>query len=264
MRVVRFRTGELERVGVMEGAEIRAVEGDEQGSYLMTDETFALAEVHLLAPCWPSKIVAVGLNYRDHAEETGMDIPTEPLLFLKPSSAVIGPGEEIVLPEMSTRVDYEGELAVVMGQDARGISPDEAHEYILGYTCFNDVTARDLQLADVQFTRAKGFDTFAPLGPWIENDVRPDALRIETRVNGEVKQASSTANLVFKVPELVSYISRVMTLFAGDVIATGTPAGIGPMKAGDRVEIEIEGIGVLLNRVISPAPAGKPPAVSEG
>jgi len=192
----------------------------------------------------------VGLNYKDHAEETGMEIPAEPLLFLKPSSAVIGPGEDIVIPEMAKRVDFEGELAVVMGQDAKGISPGEAHEYILGYTCINDVTARDLQIADVQFTRAKGFDTFAPLGPWIENDVRPEALRIETRLNGEVKQSSTTANLVFKVPELVSYISRVMTLFAGDVIATGTPAGIGPMKTGDTIEVEIEGIGVLVNRVV--------------
>ena len=249
MRVVRFRSGKRERVGVMEGAAIRAVEEDEAGAHYMTDDTYALAEVHLLAPCWPSKIVAVGLNYKDHADETGMQIPAEPLLFLKPSSAVLEPGGEIVLPDMSKRVDYEGELAVVMGRDAKGVKPEEVDEYILGYTCINDVTARDLQLADIQFTRAKGFDTFAPLGPWIETEVRPDDLRLETRVNGEVKQASSTAHLAYKVPELVSYISRIMTLFAGDVIATGTPAGIGPLTSGDVVEVEIEGIGVLLNRV---------------
>jgi 2-keto-4-pentenoate hydratase/2-oxohepta-3-ene-1,7-dioic acid hydratase in catechol pathway len=197
----------------------------------------------------PSKIVAVGLNYKDHAAELKQALPQEPLLFLKPGSAVIGPFDPIIYPAMSTQVDYEGELAIVIGKKARGVSEAEADECIFGYTCFNDVTARDLQRADGQWTRAKGFDTFAPIGPWIETELDPRDLALETFLNGERRQASTTANLIFTPTYLVSFISRVMSLYPGDIIATGTPAGIGPMKAGDTVEVVIAGIGGLVNFV---------------
>jgi 2-keto-4-pentenoate hydratase/2-oxohepta-3-ene-1,7-dioic acid hydratase in catechol pathway len=209
-----------------------------------------MEDVTLLAPVVPSKIVAVGLNYRDHAEEVGLEMPDEPLIFLKPSTAVIGPNESIRYPRMSSRIDYEAELAVVLRKRTTGVSPGEAGEHILGYACFNDVTARDLQNKDRQWTRAKGFDTFAPLGPWIETDLDPGHLTVETRLNGELKQSSNTENLIFDCYELVSFISRVMTLMPGDVIATGTPSGIGPMSVGDRVDVVIEGIGTLTNSVV--------------
>ena len=210
----------------------------------------ALEVVRLLAPVTPTKIVAVGLNYRDHAREVGLDLPQTPMLFLKPASCVIGPGEDIRYPEQSSRVDFEAELAVVIARRCSRIAPDEAPAYILGLTCFNDVTARDLQVQDGQWTRAKSFDTFGPVGPWIATGLAGGGLRIEARLNGEVRQSSSTDNLIFPVPELVAFISHVMTLEAGDLIATGTPAGIAPMERGDTVEVEIEGIGVLKNRVV--------------
>lgn len=206
-------------------------------------------EITLLAPCLPSKIVAIGLNYRAHAEEMGKPLPIEPLIFLKPPTAVIGPGDEIVLPQRSQRVDYEGELAIVISKQCRNVSIDDAKSCILGYTCFNDVTARDLQTQDVQYTRAKGFDTFAPLGPWIETEIDADDTTIETRVNGRTVQRSSTSDMIYNVARLVSHVSSVMTLQPGDVIPTGTPSGIGPLVAGDRVEIEIAGIGTLTNTV---------------
>ena len=217
-----------------------------------------LSRVELLAPCTPSKIVAVGLNYRDHARELGMDPPGEPMLFLKPGTAVTGPGGKIVYPEMSSRVDYEGELAVVMGRRTSRVSREEARACILGYTCLNDVTARDLQVKDVQFTRAKSFDTFAPLGPWIETDLDPCCLTVETFLNGERRQSSSTSQLVFDPFYLVHFVSWIMTLNPGDVIATGTPSGIGPMQPGDRIEIRIQGIGSLINEVVLPAAAAAP------
>jgi len=209
-----------------------------------------LEDVPLLAPAVPGKIVAVGLNYRDHAEEVGAKVPGEPLIFLKPSTAVIGPGALICYPKMASRVDYEGELGVVIGREARNVNPSQAGAYILGYVCFNDVTARDLQQRDPQWTRAKGFDTFAPLGPWIETDLDPRHLKLETFLNGELKQSSNTENLFFDCDELVGFISQIMTLMPGDVIATGTPSGIGPMSDGDRVDVVIEGIGTLTNTVI--------------
>ena len=178
-----------------------------------------------------------------------MKLPEEPLLFLKPSTAVIGPEKDIVYPAMSHRVDYEAELGVVIGRRAKGISEDKAEEYILGYTCFNDVTARDLQGKDKQFTRSKGFDTFAPVGPWIETELNPADLKVESYLNGERKQSGSTKDLVFSVFQQVSFISNVMTLLPGDIIATGTPAGIGPMRVGDTIEIVVEGIGSLKNKV---------------
>ncbi len=193
--------------------------------------------------------MALGLNYRDHAARGEDALPEEPLLFIKPSTSVIGPGEAIVYPKMSKRVDYEAELAVVIRKKAKAVPEERAAEYILGYTCFNDVTARDLQPKDGQWTKSKGFDTFAPIGPWIVTDIDPHHLDISSYLNGERRQHSNTKNLIFGPYQLVSFISHVMTLLPGDVIATGTPSGIGPMAIGDRVDIVIEGIGTLSNTV---------------
>jgi len=254
MRLVRFdfkgRTG----YGILQGERIEVLWSTPYDGGLANTmgEFVSLAEVRLLAPCEPSKIVALGLNYRDHAAEFGLSIPAEPLLFMKPSSAVIGPDEDIVYPDMSRRVDYEAELAVVIGKTCRHVEEANFRDYVLGYTCINDVTARDLQKKDGQWTRAKGFDTFAPLGPWIETEIPdPDHLRVEAYLNGEVRQDSNTDNLIFPVPTLISFISRIMTLLPGDVIATGTPSGIGPMRPGDLVEIKVEGVGTLRNRLVA-------------
>jgi len=212
---------------------------------------FALKDVKLLAPVVPTKIVAIGLNYKAHAAEFGKPLPETPLLFMKPSTTVIGPNDAIVYPShMSRRVDYEGELAVVIGARTKDVTRADAPGCILGYTCINDVTARDLQGKDGQFTRAKGFDTFAPMGPWIETGLDPQALRIETFLNGEKRQDTSTSDMIFGVYEIVSFVSQVMTLLPGDVIATGTPPGVGKMKPGDTVEVVIEGIGRLGNTVV--------------
>jgi 2-keto-4-pentenoate hydratase/2-oxohepta-3-ene-1,7-dioic acid hydratase in catechol pathway len=210
-----------------------------------------MSEVFILPPVEPTKIVAVGANYKDHAQEMGRPLPEEPLLFLKPSSAVIGARDLIAYPKMSKRVDYEGELAVVIKKKACLLADDDpVEEYILGYTCFNDITARDLQARDVQFTRAKSFDTFAACGPCIATDVDPSALHVKTFLNGKLRQSGNTRNLIFTVPFLVRFISRIMTLFPGDIISTGTPAGVGPMQPGDRVDVQIEGIGTLSNQVM--------------
>lgn len=239
VRIVRFTLDGQVRGGSLSLENSRIVSGG---------EVLAMDDVELIAPCQPSKIVCVGLNYAEHAKELKMELPEEPILFLKPPSAIIGPGAEIVVPESSDRVDYEGELGVVIGKRCKAIAADEAQKYILGYTCFNDVTARDLQQKDGQWTRAKSFDTFAPFGPWIAN-IDPSNADIKTRVNGEVKQNSNTSDLIFGVPSLIEFISHVMTLEPGDVIATGTPPGVGRLNKGDVVEVEIEGIGVLKNRV---------------
>lgn len=214
-------------------------------------EEVELKKVELLAPSDPSKIVCVGLNYREHARELNQKVPDEPIIFLKPPTAVISPGESIIYPRQSKRMDYEGELGVVIGKKCKDISAKDADQYILGYTCFNDVTARDLQQKDGQWTRAKSFDTFAPFGPWIDESGSMDVgnMRIQTRVNGEVKQKSNTSDLIFSVPKLVEFISGIMTLLPGDVIATGTPPGVGPVQKGDVIEVEIEGIGILKNPV---------------
>lgn len=211
----------------------------------------SLDEVRLLAPCRPSKIVAVGLNYRHHALEFKQALPQEPLIFLKPSTAVIGPEQAIVLPRGCRRVDYEGELGVVIGRRASRVPEQAAMRCVLGYTCVNDVTERTLQKVDGQWTRAKSFDTFAPVGPWIETDIDPGHLHLETRLNGMVKQRGNTGDLIFGVARLVSFISGVMTLLPGDVISTGTPEGVGPLAPGDAVEVAIEGIGTLRNQVVS-------------
>ncbi|MBO8154051.1 fumarylacetoacetate hydrolase family protein [Thermovirga sp.] len=202
-----------------------------------------------LPPTDPTKIVAVGLNYTDHAEETGYPIPKEPLLFLKPSTCVVAHKDKVLLPEASKRVDYEAELAIVIAKKAKDISPKDAEEYILGYSCFNDVTARDLQSSDVQWTRSKSFDTFGPYGPWIEMEIDPSNLKVQMIKNGQVVQESNTRHFIFPVPELVSYISKVMTLLPGDVIITGTPSGIGPVQPNDTMEVHIEKIGSLVNFV---------------
>lgn len=216
-----------------------------------SERHFRVGDVKLLPPCIPTKIVAVGLNYRDHAAEMNLPLPDEPIIFLKPATSIIGPGDEILLPAQSSRVDFEAELAIVIGKEARNIAEADAHHYILGYTCLNDVTARDLQQKDGQWTRAKSFDTFCPIGPWIETSVDPSDLEIQLLLNGTKKQWSRTSNLIFNCFEIVEFVSSVMTLMPGDVIATGTTSGIGPMKAGDAVEVRIEGIGSLLNTVRS-------------
>jgi len=210
-----------------------------------------LSELKLKSPTEPGKIVAVGMNYRDHARELGQKLPENPILFLKPATAVIGPLEPIICPAQSQRVDYEAELGVVISRRAKNVKPESASDYILGYSCFNDVTARDLQIKDGQWTRAKSFDTFAPIGPWIETELDPGNLKVQALLNEKIVQNSSTSNLIFPVPELVAFISSVMTLLPGDVIATGTPSGIGPIKPGDEIVIYVEGVGELRNPVQS-------------
>jgi len=254
MRIVRFALEGRTGYGILEGEKINVLWATpyDGGLENTTREILTRGDVQLLAPCEPTKIVALGLNYLDHAVEFGHAVPAEPLLFLKPSTSVIGPEEDIVYPQMSRRVDYEAELAVVIGRPARNVKAAAFRDYVLGYTCINDVTARDLQKKDGQFTRSKSFDTFAPLGPWIETEIAdPDNLTVEAYLNGERRQHSSTSNLVFQVGTLVSFISRIMTLLPGDLIATGTPSGIGPMQEGDVVEVRVEGIGSLRNRVVA-------------
>ncbi len=253
MRIVHYRHQDKEAYGVSEGGLVRIIEGDLLGDFKISDRTILLREVKVLPPVIPSKVVAIGLNYAKHVTEIAKDreVPKEPLLFLKPSTSIIGPDEKIVRPRKSDEVHFEGELAVVMKRRAKGIEIEEARNYVLGYTCLNDVTARDWQRKDGQWTRAKSCDTFCPIGPAIITDMEnPNQLKIETRLNGEVKQSSTTSDLLFKVEALVSYISKNMTLLPGDIIATGTPEGVGPMVAGDVVEVEIEEIGILRNDVV--------------
>jgi 2-keto-4-pentenoate hydratase/2-oxohepta-3-ene-1,7-dioic acid hydratase in catechol pathway len=254
MRIVRFELMGRTGYGILEGEKISVLWSTPYGDGLKNTvgEMVSLPEVTLLAPCEPTKIVALGLNYRDHAAEIGHPLPEEPLLFMKPATAVIGPDEDIRYPAMSRRVDYEAELAVVIGKPCRHVAAEDFRDYVLGYTCINDVTARDLQQKDGQFTRSKSFDTFAPLGPWIETAIPdPDNLMVEAFLNGERRQHASTSNMIFKVAAQVAFISRIMTLLPGDVIATGTPVGIGPMQPGDVVEIRVEGVGTLRNRIVS-------------
>ncbi len=233
----------LVKHGVLEGDTVRetAPRGD----------TWPLAAVRLLPPCWPSKIVCVGRNYREHASELGNPAPAEPLIFLKPPSALLATGDAIVYPALSARVDYEGELGVVIGRRARRVKPENAGDYILGYTCVNDVTARDLQKKDGQWTRGKGFDTFCPVGPWIvpRDEVQLDQLSLRTFLNGEKKQEASFTEMIFPVPEIIAYVTQFLTLEPGDLIATGTPSGVGPMLPGALVRVEIDAIGALENPV---------------
>jgi 2-keto-4-pentenoate hydratase/2-oxohepta-3-ene-1,7-dioic acid hydratase in catechol pathway len=252
MKIVRFQVGKKTGYGVMDGGIIQYREGNPYRNLKKTVQFYEPGEVRLLAPCLPSKVVALGVNYRSHGEEMSHRIPTEPLLFIKPSTSVIGPGDSIIYPDTSERVDYEGELGIVIKDRTSHISREEAAKHILGYTCVNDVTARDLQARDKQWTRGKSFDTFCPLGPCIETELDPYNANLETRLNGEIKQQTNTGDLVFPAYELVSFISHVMTLLPGDVIATGTSSGVGPMQPGDTVEITIDGIGTLSNYVVKP------------
>ncbi len=258
MRICRFTTSDrtTPRFGLVEGDLILPLADGETTESLpgaRTDRGVALSEVKLQAPVAPSKVVCVGRNYREHAAELGNKMPDEPLLFLKAPSAVIANGDCIVRPPQSQQVEHEGELGVVIGRRAEKLrESDDPLGYVLGYTCVNDVTARDLQRKDVQFTRAKSFDTFCPVGPFVVAGLDPLNLVVTTRVNGVVKQNGCTADMAFSVPFLIRYISNIMTLYPGDLIATGTPAGVSPMKDGDTVEVEIQGIGVLRNPVCDP------------
>jgi 2-keto-4-pentenoate hydratase/2-oxohepta-3-ene-1,7-dioic acid hydratase in catechol pathway len=237
--------------GVVEPEGIRIYRGSPFVAWEPTEAVVAWDKARLLSPVIPTKVVAVGKNYADHAAEMGGDVPTSPVLFMKPPTAVIGPLKPIRIPSQATEVHHEAELAVVIGNVTKNVRPEDVGGHILGYTAANDVTARDLQRADGQWTRAKGFDTFCPLGPAIETDIDPlEGLSVISRVNDETRQSGTTADLVFGVPYLVSFISTIMTLLPGDVILTGTPSGVGPIVPGDRVEVEIEGIGVLMNPVV--------------
>jgi 2-keto-4-pentenoate hydratase/2-oxohepta-3-ene-1,7-dioic acid hydratase in catechol pathway len=255
MKICRFTDPETQRpaFGVIEGEEVYRLEGDLNAGNLSlerSEPSVRLGDARLLPPVAPSKIVCVGRNYREHAAELGNPMPSEPLLFLKAPSTIVGDGDFIELPELSQRVEHEGELAVVIGRRCRRLSPDEDPlSYVLGYTCLNDVTARDLQRKDVQFTRGKSFDTFCPVGPYIVTGLDPSDLSVRTRVNGRIRQSGRTNAMAFPVPDIIRYISHAMTLEPGDLIATGTPAGVGPLQAGDVCEVEVEGVGMLRNEV---------------
>jgi 2-keto-4-pentenoate hydratase/2-oxohepta-3-ene-1,7-dioic acid hydratase in catechol pathway len=258
MRVCRIAHSSLEtpRYALIEGESVfpfTATFNLGNDELLDRSSRISLADVQLLAPVLPSKVVCVGRNYREHAAELGNKMPDEPLLFLKPPSSVVASGDSVELPAESQQVEHEGELGVVIGRKARKISADEDPlSYVLGYTCVNDVTARDLQRKDVQFTRGKGFDTFCPVGPWIVTDIDPRNVEVTTKLNGVLKQKGNTADMAFPVSFLIRYISAIMTLYPGDLIATGTPAGVSRMQNGDIVEVEVGGIGILKNQIVAP------------
>ncbi len=249
MKLARFDYKKKEYWGIVEDNDVLFLKSAPFEGIKKTKRKVSLTSIKLLAPCQPSKVVLAGLNYRDHAKELKMTIPKEPVIFLKPAATVIGPNQTIKYPKQVKRLDYEAELAVVIKKKAKDIPISKVRNYVLGYTCLNDVTARDLQNKDGQWTRAKGFDTFCPVGPWVETSFNPSDVNIKLYLNGKLKQDSSTKNFIFKVNYLVSFISKVMTLYPGDVISTGTPPKIGPMKRGDIVEVSIEEIGVLKNLV---------------
>ena len=250
MRVARFSLNGEPKFGIVDGPELVLLKGHPlvQG-YDTTGERVALKDVKLLAPTIPSKVVCVGKNFADHSAELNLEIDPEPTIFFKPSSSIIGPGDAIVLPAQSECVELEVELTIVMGQIAKNVSLKDALNYVWGFTIANDVTARDLQFSDAQWARSKAFDTFCPLGPWIETEFVPDGQMLESRIDGEVKQQSSISGMLHNIPEIIAYVSANMTLLPGDVILTGTPAGISQIRSGEIVECEIEGIGTLLNPV---------------
>lgn len=256
MRIARFTTGDEPRYGVVQGEGVDAWIAEVAGDPLYTPvsgtgQRVEMADARLLSPVIPrSKIIGIGRNYADHAAEMGNELPTKPLMFLVPNTAVVGPGDPVVLPDLTAEVSYEGELAVIIGRMCKDVPAERAKDVIFGYTCANDVTARDLQRGDGQWARAKGLDTFCPLGPWIETDFDPEDVGIVTRRDGEVVQDGRTVDMVFDVPTLVEACSRAFTLLPGDVILTGTPAGVGPVVDGQRVEVEIEGLGTLSNPFI--------------
>jgi 2-keto-4-pentenoate hydratase/2-oxohepta-3-ene-1,7-dioic acid hydratase in catechol pathway len=247
VRLVRFRFGDRIATGVLEEDRIRVLRGTFFEEPVPTGDEVPIADARLLAPVIPSKIVAVARNNPDHAAELGNEVPTQPMLFLKPATSVIGPEDPIPIPEGSERVDHEAELAAVIGRLCRRVTEEEAPKYVLGYTCANDVTARDWQQTDGQWARAKGSDGFCPLGPWIETELEATDVAVIARVNGEERQRGRTSDFVFSPAALVEFISRSITLLPGDVVLTGTPSGVGPMAPGDRVEVEVEGVGVLRN-----------------
>lgn len=258
MRVARYTTGDEPGYGVIGTADgeevIAAVTGDPlYNGVELTGHQLKLADARLLAPVIPrSKVVCVGRNYAKHAAETGSEVPAEPLVFLKPNTSVIGPGDPITHPSQSQRVDHEAELAVVIGRICRDVPEEKVAEVVYGYTAGNDVTARDLQETDGQWARAKGFDTFCPLGPWIETELDPGDLRVTAAVNGNLRQDGRTSQMMYAVPTIIAYITSFMTLLPGDVVLTGTPAGIAPMHPGDEVSVTVEGIGSLTNKVVQP------------
>ena len=250
MKVARFSNGAEPRFGIVDGPELVVLKGHPLvAGYQTTGERIPLKEVKLLAPTIPSKIVCIGKNFADHAAEIGEEVTEEPLIFFKPSSAIVGHGDAIVIPPQSKQVELEAELCLVIGKLAKNVSEDKALEYLWGVTIANDVTARDLQFGDGQWARSKAFDTFCPLGPWVETEFVPDGQVIESRVNGEVRQNVSITEMVHKIPFIISYVSKNMSLLPGDIILTGSPAGISVINAGDLIECEIEGIGILSNPV---------------
>lgn len=253
MKIYRFRYRKRVLYGVLKEEFLFPVVGSIYGDFRLGTSPVPIADVRVLPPVLPSKIIGIGRNYRDHAKELANPLPEEPLIFLKPPTAVVGHLDPVVQPAASARVDYEGEVAVVIRRKARDLGEDApVDDVILGYTAFNDVTARDLQTKDVQFTRAKGFDTFAAVGPCVATGLDPAAIRLKTFLNGRLVQSGSTAQLIFPIPHLVRYLSRIMTLCPGDIIATGTPAGVGPTSPGDRVDVQVEGVGVLSNPFTRP------------
>ncbi|WP_221585198.1 fumarylacetoacetate hydrolase family protein [Microbacterium sp. G2-8] len=251
MRIARFSHNDAIKYGIVDDAELVVLEGDPMlAGFDTTGERISIRDVALLTPVIPrSKVVCVGRNYRDHAAEFGNDVPKEPLLFFKPNTSVIGPGDAIVRPPQSADTQWEGELAVVVGRIAKNVKAADAHSVVFGYTVANDVTARDLQAADGQWARAKGMDTFCPIGPAIETDFDVAAGEVITRLNGEEKQRGSFRDMIFDIPAIIEYVSAAFTLLPGDIILTGTPAGVGPFAAGDVVEVEVPGIGILRNPV---------------
>jgi len=249
MKFARFSKDARVAFGVVEGETIKALHGGLFDAPSYTGEEFALEDVTLLAPVEPRKLVCVGLNYRLHAEESGVPVPEEPMLFMCSPQAIIGPDEPIELDNEHDRIDFEAEIAIVVGRQCRSVTGAQARDHILGYTCANDVSNRNLQRKDGQFTRAKSFDTYKPLGPWIETELNPDDVAIRLWQNGELRQSSNTNDMIFPISRIFEFVSGIMTLMPGDVIITGTPSGVGPMKKGDRIEIEIEGIGRLANPV---------------
>ena len=250
MRTCRFRRGGRERYGVVEGLQVRALTAEPWAGGLAEGPAYGLSEVSLLAPVVPSKVVCVGRNYRAHAKELGNEVPKEPLLFIKPSTSVIGPGGEIRIPEASKEVHHEAELAVVVGRTLSRATAAETREAVFGWTCLDDVTARDIQRAEQHFTRAKGYDTFCPIGPVVETDLDPLEVVVTCRVNGEQRQRGHTKDMVVDPYALLAFVSQIMTLLPGDVVSTGTPEGVGPIRRGDWVEVEVTGIGVLKNPVV--------------
>lgn len=250
LKIIRAQYNDESFYGILDGSKVTRLAHAPYSAIVPIDETYDVGSLTLLAPAEPSKIVAIGKNYKAHADEMGEGRPVDPLLFLKPSTCIVGPQANVVYPSISNRLDYEGELGVIIGKKCRNVELGKSGEFIFGYTCLNDVTARDIQKSDPQWTRGKGFDTFCPIGPCIVTDLDAMNLKIVTRLNGEVRQSSNTCNMTHNIDSLIHYITQCMTLLPGDIVATGTPEGIGSMQRGDVVEVEIESIGVLRNNIV--------------